>query len=204
MAANALAILEQLEGIWYAVDCDLMIEAVSHENWNSFADANTPRSFDKADSIIGKPLLDYIATNETRGYYEAMCAAILAGKRDKISFVYRCDAPDTRRDIRMTISPLRDEGNAVTGILFHNVVLAEVQRPPIELLIQNPDSDEAQGLDTVHMCSFCKDVSPDKPESGDSWMTAEEYYQRGGSSRVLLSHGVCPSCHDNLLEPLIG
>jgi len=32
MAASALEILEHLDGIWYAVDRSLMIEAVSHDN----------------------------------------------------------------------------------------------------------------------------------------------------------------------------
>jgi hypothetical protein len=204
MAASALEILEHLDGIWYAVDRSLMIEAVSHDNWYAFACANNETTNEQAADIIGKPLLDFIATDETRGYYEAMCQAVLSEKRDKISFVYRCDAPDIRRDIRMTISPLHDERNAVNGVLFHNVILAEVQRPPIELLMSNPEVLEEEGIETVNMCSFCKDVEHGDDNDSREWITAEGYYHRGGSSRILLSHGVCPDCHDNLLEPLIG
>lgn len=204
MAANALEILEHLDGIWYAVDRDLMIEAVSHDNWQAFACANNETTHERATSIIGKPLLDFIATDETGAYYDAMCQAVLGEKRDKVSFVYRCDAPDIRRDIRMTISPLHDDKQAVVGVLFHNVILAEVQRPPIELLFENPEALEEEGVGTVSMCSFCKDVEHEDEDGAKEWITAEEYYQKGGSSRVLLSHGVCPDCKDNLLDPLIG
>ena len=29
----------------------------------------------------------------------------------------------------------------------------------------------------------------------EEWVTAEEYYQRGGKSDVQISHGMCPDCH---------
>ncbi len=49
------------------------------------------------------------------------------------------------------------------------------------------------------MCSYCRNVSWSAGEANERWMTPRRYRERGGSTAVTLSHGVCPDCCQHLL-----
>jgi hypothetical protein len=191
-------LLEALDGIWYVVDRDLTIQRVSRDNWNaSVVRCSLPEGF-KADRIIGRNILDFISGDQTKSVYRALCDRVFSGQQEKISFVYNCDTPELRRDIRMTIQPWR-RGAAIIGVVFHNVEVATVQRPSVDLLLNNVSEDGT--LDALLICSFCKNVRHPINRDFSTWMTAEDYYRRGGKSDVLLSHGICDRCEEKFVAP---
>jgi PAS domain S-box-containing protein len=53
-----------------------------------------------------------------------------------------------------------------------------------------------QGI--LPICSYCKKIRDDK----NYWQTVEAYISRHTNTRF--SHGICPSCYDNKVEPQLG
>lgn len=189
---------EALEGIWYTVDRELTIRSVSRKNWEISAKINNLSNEFSADNIIGKPLMEFIHGEETRSTYERFCEAILTGRRDSISLVHNCDAPGVRRHVRLSIRPFFRNATIV-GAVFHNIELSAAPRPPIELLLNGT----AEGMEQtcLAICTFCRNVRLESDPRFADWMRAEEYYRRGGSSRVLLSHAICDDCQKGIVEP---
>ena len=50
------------------------------------------------------------------------------------------------------------------------------------------------------ICSFCRNVAwpIGAPEDEASWIAIPAYYRRGGSSDVVVSHGICPGCVEQM------
>jgi len=59
---------------------------------------------------------------------------------------------------------------------------------------------DAEQSKIVKVCSYCHNVANDNHDDAApvAWITPEEYYQRGGTSEVRLSHGICPPCYERL------
>lgn len=82
---------------------------------------------------------------------------------------------------------------AIELVLFQSQVVDETLRPPIDLfdptkLMQLMNANGK--LPIITMCSICQRVQTNEPV----WVEAEEYYQQGGTSKVRVSHGLCPDC----------
>lgn len=189
---------EALDGIWYTIDRDMTIRSVSRKSWSQGAKRNDLSDAFSADRIIGKNLMQFIHGEETRTTYERFCDAIFSGKRGQITFDHRCDSPGVRRDIRMSIRPLLKD-STVVRVVFHNVEMSVAQRPPINLLLNR--TAEGESFDALSICSFCKQVRSASDPRFPRWISAEDYYRRGGDSRVLLSHSICEDCRQNIVEP---
>ena len=85
------------------------------------------------------------------------------------------------------------------------VTVAEQERPPIELFdfAGIARGGLGQAWPILAMCSYCQAVryplALDAPDDAPrDWISAEDYYHRGGDARVRLSHGVCPPCFEDL------
>lgn len=189
---------EALDGIWYSIDRDLVIRAVSRKNWAISAEENNLSEAFSADRIVGESLMRFLHGEETQALYRRFCDTILAGKQDTISLVYRCDAPGVSRRHRLSIRPLL-RGTSIVGAVFHNVEISAAPRPPIDLLLNGTaDSDD---LTALSICSFCRQVRLESDPQLTDWMPPEDYYRHGGSSNVLLSHSICDCCRRSLIEP---
>jgi hypothetical protein len=68
------------------------------------------------------------------------------------------------------------------------------------LLILSKENREGPHSINNHtsFCSFCAKIAwpVGGGSTGQEWIAADNYYARGGSSQVGLSHGICPECFD--------
>jgi hypothetical protein len=72
-----------------------------NDAWSSFATANDGLHL-VAHRIIGCSLWDFVAGETTRQVYKSLLRRVRDGGRSR--FTYRCDAPERRRSMEMTIT----------------------------------------------------------------------------------------------------
>jgi hypothetical protein len=196
-------LLEAVRDIAYIVDPAGCILACAAESWRRFAGANgTPRLADPS-KVVGALLYDAITGEETRDSYRRFAEVLLERKREAVSFPYRCDAPEIRREMRMTISPIVVRGQAV-ALLYQSQVLLEQSRPAMNIFRAPLAATGVGGLPLLAICSYCKNVRFPAGEPMGEWIPPERYYQRGGSESVMLSHSICPVCYENIVQPALG
>jgi hypothetical protein len=206
-AHAAQTILDAMEGVTYVVDQRGVILAAGHSNWNTFSADNGAPDLD-AMSVLGRVLSDSVGGVEVKQSYDVFAHAILSEEQDQITFIYRCDAPEIRREMRLCISPLR-HGSAVVAILYQSLIISEQDRPRINLF----DPARIAAMTKIPpdaviatVCSYCHDVRLRREAVGvaEQWVAPEDYYRIGGLSDVWVSHGICPPCHDRLVAPLLA
>jgi len=190
-------LLDALDGISYLVGPDHRIKAIGRQNWDLFAKEGGGTSIG-SHHVIGKNLFSMIVGERVQTVYRRFLDDLFAGKRQTAIFRYRCDAPTIRREMRMAMTPYRI-GGRICGVLFHSLTLALFDRPALDLFGQRDSialAGESGKKAVVTVCSFCADVTTEAPKEDEErrWITAETYYQEGGESDVLVSHGTCESC----------
>lgn len=201
---TAQSLLDALEGVAYIVDLDGCILAIGNSNWNDFAADNGTADL-TGISVVGRSIYACISGRDVRESYKTFADVITKREEASISFQYRCDAPEIRRDMRLCISPIK-ENNEIVALLYQSLVIAEQDRPRINLFDPAKMSAMAlvpPGATITTVCSYCHDVllvCPDS-ENPEAWVEPEEYYRAGGISDVWVSHGICPGCHDRLMAP---
>ncbi len=169
----------------YRIDSADRIEAVSSA-WLEFALANGTSELTR-ERVIGRPLWDFIAGADTRHLYELM---FHRARHDGVSFVvpFRCDAPTVRRFMELVVHPAGGGSIDLEGRLIRGEA-----RERARLL----DPAVPRTNDSLMICSWCKQVRPDK-----TWMDAEV----GIATMKLfsvprlpqLTHGICPVCADRV------
>lgn len=192
-AATSQALLDAMDGIAYLVDAEGRIAAYGRPRWDDFAGHNDGPSLCDARSLLGRPLFDFVAGEDVRAAYRRWMDDLAAGKRDRVTFAFRCDSPDQRRELRLTIHPVRLSVGSV-GYLFQSQPISETVRPPMALF-DSAGRRADQSLPVVKICSFCADVWQTGSQDAGDWVSAEDYYRQGGTSKVRVSHGICPDCH---------
>ncbi|MCX7990537.1 MAG: hypothetical protein N2999_00670 [Proteobacteria bacterium] len=193
-------VLENMYGITYMIDKEGCLIDYGERNWNSFAISNDGEILTKKDNVIGKNLYDFISDEETRESYRKMNGLLFNGIMENIHFYYRCDAPEFRRDMKMCITPIKKDGE-VKYLIYQSILLKETMRPPMNIF-KNQDAQRERTSNIVTICSYCKNIKI--PKSYDDsksyiWVTPEKYYQLGGRESILLSHGICPLCYENIV-----
>jgi hypothetical protein len=182
-------LLNALEGICYVCAFGGEILAVGEENWAEFASANQAPKIVNVRNVIGTSIFSHISGDDVAASYKSWFAEIRSGRSRTISFTYRCDAPDVRREMRMCLSGVY-AGSDARAVLFQSLIIEERTRPWVSLFdVANLRASEA-ALPIVALCSYCQDIKLD-----ERWVKAEHYYAKGGPERVRVSHGICPECH---------
>lgn len=194
MIAVRQGLLNALDGICYVADADGQILEIGEPAWSKSLQRLNAAGHSAA-SFIGRNLFDIMKGAEVRATYRAIHSAVLRETRPHVSFELRCDSPDVRRVLRMSISALREAGSA-PAVLYQSQVLSAVSRPWMSLfdaarIVDNVRQDA--GLSIVRVCSFCQRVAP-QTQNAQEWLPAEDYYRLGGPAEVRVSHGVCPRC----------
>jgi hypothetical protein len=183
---TASDLLHALSGSSYLADPAGRIVALGGE-WSAVG---------RGDAVAGSTLFDWMDGDEVRSLYRSLHAAMLTGTRSRVTFACRCDAPDVERGMRVSLGAVRDD-DRVVAVLYQFQIAYERERPPLALLAPRDAAarlqNEAAHDPVTPYCSFCVRVRQD-----GAWRTPEEYYRRGGSSRVALSHGVCEECRDRI------
>jgi hypothetical protein len=199
---SALRLLDALADIAYVVDLDGRIVAYTRLAWDEFALRNDASGLADPAGVLGRSLFDFISGEDTVQSYRAFAEVLRTGRRRVVTLPCACDAPDVRRPNRLAITAIR-EGTAPVGLLYQSAILEEASRPVLPVVgapVATSDSDPARIL---AICSYCKRVRVPAGSPTGEWVTAEAYYARGGSSDVTLSHGICPGCRRDVVEPML-
>ena len=96
------------------------------ENWLSFAQENQGSKPCFSENIIGSSLWDHIHDRETKHLYEIIVQKVLKSNR-QASFSFRCDSPEKRRFLKLTVIPLQDG-----SIEFISQIIRTETREPVE------------------------------------------------------------------------
>jgi hypothetical protein len=169
----------------YRVDARGRLASVN-DSWISFACENGwPIS--RAE-VVGRPLMSFIADEHLRYLYGLLMARLRNG-HGPIRFCYRCDAPDCRRFMEMTM--LHD--TAQNEIELQSRVLYIERRTAQELLRPDHAVNELR----VDLCSCCKRIAVEQ-----DWVEVEDAVMRlrlFDSDRLPRTrHCVCPECSRQL------
>lgn len=191
--SSTLRILNTLAGIAYIVSARGEIVAIGERQWAAFANDNQSGDLKPAD-LLGRNLFDFISGDEVRECYRALHATLINGGR-QTSFEYRCDAPDVERRMLMSVSSFEPD-NCPPLILYQSQIIDQCIRVPVPFLVAGNYNKPYDDKDLASICSFCSRVAwPIGPHRGErTWLAPEDYYAKGGSSQIVLSHGICPEC----------
>ena len=196
-------LLECLDGIAYVVDTGARIVAYGQRHWDAFAQVSGARELLKPENVIGLDLREVIQGGAVRAVYLDLIAELAAGRREGFAFSVHCDAPEVERKMRIAMTPVTSRGRT-TGVLFQSIYLHSAMRPPLDIFaFREPSAVFAheRSLPIVTVCSFCQKVKwGDGPTAVPVWMSAADYYRRGGNSDVRVSHGICDPCMTRLWE----
>jgi hypothetical protein len=199
---SSKSLLEALDGIAYLIGPDSIILGVGERNWSAFAQDNLGADL-TPDRVVGRSLFDFILGDDVKDAYRAFHAELNEGVKPRVEFLCRCDSPATARDLHVSLRPVSLGED--TGILYQCQVLSTTMRPPVHLIDPDRWKTTASGAprSIVRICSYCSNIAWPPGEAGGSvvWISATEYYRRGGGDEVLLSHGICPDCHKRIVEP---
>ena len=150
--------------------------------WVDFAVANDAPEV-LPERVMGRRLWEFIADESTRQLYAEILRQVRAGRPARFNF--RCDAPERRRLMEMTISPR--EGGEVE---VETRTLREEERPRQELL----DRNAPRSGDLLRVCSWCNraDVGGGRWGEVEEAVTAFRVFER--AALPMLTHGMCDSC----------
>ena len=171
----------------YIIDSDNRVTMVSKE-WLRFAQENSATHLTQ-ESIIGKPLFDFIADPETRHLYQMVINKVRS-TGTTLSLPFRCDAPGLRRYMQLVIAPLQNQYLQLVG-----EILREEPREPVPLL----DNHTERSDQFLTICSWCKRV-----KVLNNWLEVEEAVDELGlfhqSPLPQLTHGMCQQCKESALS----
>ncbi|HSV28919.1 MAG TPA: hypothetical protein VLL76_05155 [Candidatus Omnitrophota bacterium] len=160
-----------------------------NDAWRDFARHNGDA--DLADRAIGQSLWALITDPTLVRLYRDLVAAVRQSRR-VLSFSYRCDSPDEKRELVMTIRPLLDE------VEFENRFVAIEPQSPRAFFDRFVRGDRQ----AVSICSICQKLAAD-----DHWLDPIEAFHSGAvhldDTPLVLSPTVCPACEGDL-EALAG
>lgn len=200
---TAGALLEALAGIAYVVDREGAILGFSRGPF--LPTLNGP--WDPAQAV-GKSLFDIVQGEEVREAYRALHDAVWTGNRAAVGFTYRCDSPDTEREMFLSLSRVTD-GPATVAMLYQSVVISEVNRPRMplfsfEVVAENWFAPATGGL--IRMCSYCHRIAwpPGAGKAQEEWIEPVDFYRRGGEATPAISHGICNTCFARVMRAIKG
>lgn len=161
--------------------------------WRTFAAANGAPAL--ASSAVGTSLWAHVSGTETRRLYESLHATVRATGR-AVTLPYRCDAPDERRWMELTVRPLGGGQLQVVSALVRRA-----ERTPVLLL----DATVPRGDWPMLVCGWCSRVRTVAQAAFGSavpapWVNVESVRAGLTGATVLprLMHDVCPDCVDEV------
>ena len=161
---------------------------MGHEDWSERASSKT---------IVGRPLLEFICDDTTRMYVTSILDLVRLVPQSLFRH-YRCDSPDTKRFMKMTISP---EENGLVR-LTHELIRTE---PLTKTVIFTPAKNyhKNNGYSSLYLedkekgqvyirCSLCNQLSK---EGNNNWQDADKFPEFNLlSTNISVSYGICPYC----------
>lgn len=170
----------------YRVDADDLLVWVD-EWWIAFAQENGASRLVE-ETILGRPLWDFVAGDEICRLYAAIHARVRASGKQVI-LPFRCDSPSLQRHMRLTITR-EDAGQ----LLYECLLLrAEPQR-----YLGVLDSERPRSQSFLTLCSCCKQGMLEP----SGWIDLEDIAVRlklfESPNVPELRHTICPACADTI------
>ncbi len=163
----------------YWLDADDAIVRVSGD-WDRFARENDGSGLYSAD-IRGKSIWSFISGDSSRMWLEALLQLTrLTGK--PISRPYRCDSPDLKRFMTMTIIP---EGSGRLRI-EHTIISTVPRQAPIYFHY----APKAAPSRFYQRCSVCGRV---RRSQAEPWLEADELCEQD-KAELSVIYSVCGDC----------
>lgn len=197
-------LLQAVSGVAYAVDHDGIILGFSRGPFMPEGDIPALRPRDQG-LAIGKSLFEIVQGEPVRQGYLQLHRAVWTGATEAVGFSYRCDGPATERHMWMSLSRIA-KGSETVAILYQSIIIHELSRPPLPLfafeLLNAAGTVPADRM--VTLCAYCQRVAwPQGTGPGEQeWIEAVEFYQRGGRTDVVVSHGLCEACIERVIAPV--
>jgi hypothetical protein len=169
----------------YEVDGNDTLCAVNPA-WTEFATANGATGL-LPKHVLGTCLWSHVVGEETSTLYRSLLDVVRRTQRT-VSFQYRCDSPDLRRFMRMTVSPVRH-----AGVVFESVLIRSEQRDRAVHM-------RYAGI-AVHpmvlRCSMCNRL-----QFRGEWMDIAEAFKRGEVLNteipIRVAYTVCEPCGESI------
>lgn len=175
----------------YVIDAEDKIAFVD-DGWCRFAEANDGVEL-KGQAILGQSLWDSITDLTTRNLYQQIVSRVRQGKLAR--FTLRCDSPECRRLLEMTISARADG-----SVEFETRAVHVEDREPVALLSRKT----LRSTDLLLACAWCNRV--DVGSTSKEWMEVEDAMERlrlFELERVpQLTHGMCEACLASMMSTL--
>jgi hypothetical protein len=172
----------------YELDQQLTITAVG-AGWDEFALENGAPEL-TAPAPIGRPLMIFVTDATTVHLYEQLFQRAARIKRP-ITFPIRCDSPELRRYLDLTIIATANGRFSVSTSLVR--LESRARLPLFAAAVRHEGS--------LVMCAWCKRASVE-----ERWVELEEavsslrLFER--RHQPLLQHGICADCHRRMLSLL--
>lgn len=179
------------ESYIYQIDANDRIVQIS-DNWQAFADENSPAQQTDAANVQGSLVWDFIQDIETHYLYQEIFRHIRQGK----SFApipFRCDSPEERRFMELRFRALPND-----QIEVESRILRTEPRPPVKMLMEDTPRSEK----FISLCSMCKKIKV----AENTWVEIEEGVGRlklfESDKMPQLTHGLCPDCYRRTMDEL--
>lgn len=163
------------------------------EDWDQAMDSESWTDRAASDSIVGKPLFDFICDDVTRMYIASMVesARVLPCTLFR---PYRCDTPDFKRYMMMTVTPEDDGLVRVSHELLRSEPMAKkalFQTVSLTEPVKSPIFQSKMAVSDIHCvrCSLCNRI---REIDRNDWHEADSVAVAAGTIRVI--YGLCPAC----------
>ncbi|OYP35174.1 hypothetical protein [Rhodopirellula sp. MGV] len=176
-----------LPTVRYAIDKhDRLLDV--NEEWGEFANSNEAGTTLHPDSVIGKPLWNYIRDPSLQSIYRRLlCLVRDSGK--PVEFPFRCDSPLFRRYMCMTILT-REDGN----VLFISQTQRVVKRTEQEIRLTRA----FQGFQPIRQCSMCNLFKIRDGEWAEADVLVLESKVLAADQPATVIWGICEHCRDKM------
>lgn len=170
--------------IFYRLDDDDCITEVGGDWLSSIRIGNAANL--TPEKVIGRSLWVFVRDRSLRDIYKRLFSQVRSSRKP-VSFPYRCDSPEARRYMSMTIKPLADAHVEV----YNQLLREELRNQPIRVLAA------AAGQKAIPRCSVCNQFRID-----GQWFEVVDAVAEGlaldHDLPVQVIHGFCESCKQSL------
>lgn len=181
----------KFEAYYHIIDQNDIIVSIS-DNWASFANENMDSGSCLPENILGSSLWDHIKDPETKHLYGIILQKVRQDKHLS-TFSFRCDSPDQRRFLELTVDP-NDDGS----VDFKSQIIKTERREPVDLL----RSDIERSDDFIRICSMCKKIAISDERWEEVEIAVQELKLFEAELLPSFTHTVCPFCYGTAIEEL--
>lgn len=167
----------------YRLDAHDRIVAVN-EDWRRFATANGTGTL-MPENVVGRPLRDFVSGDITRMFVDTLLQGVRLTGRER-TVPYRCDSPDAKRYMEMTVAPT-PSGGIVTS---HRVVREERFAAPNAFVA---GAGRGQRRDLIKRCSMCNRLSRNGGELVEPELARSAGWLLGAAATPVI-YFVCKAC----------